>query len=217
MSNPLHDALRKHLAPGSGTIIPGAPDALTARIVEAAGFPVVYVSGAGIANAYLGAPDLGLTTSTEVAAHVAAIREAVTVPLVVDADTGFGNALNLRRTVRLFEQAGASAMQLEDQVFPKRCGHFEGKKVVPTAEMVQKIKAAPTRATSWLLIIARTDARAGGPRRALKRAARTARRARTSCSSRRRSRSRSSRDPRRGPRRSHLQHRVWRQDADAPA
>ena len=161
MSNPLHDALRKHLAPGSGTIIPGAPDALTARIVEAAGFPVVYVSGAGIANAYLGAPDLGLTTSTEVAAHVAAIREAVTVPLVVDADTGFGNALNLRRTVRLFEQAGASALQLEDQVFPKRCGHFEGKNVVPAAEMVQKIKAAlDARHDSGLLVIARTDARA---------------------------------------------------------
>ena len=161
MSEPLHAALRRHLSPGAGTIIPGAPDALTARIVEATGFPLVYVTGAGISNAYLGAPDLGLTTATEVTAHVAAIREAVAIPIIVDADTGFGNALNLQRTVRAFERAGANALQLEDQVFPKRCGHFDGKDVIPAAEMVQKIKAAvDARRDEGFLVIARTDARA---------------------------------------------------------
>jgi 2-methylisocitrate lyase-like PEP mutase family enzyme len=161
MSEPLSAALRRHLSPGAGTIIPGAPDALTARIVEGTGFPLVYVTGAGIANAYLGAPDLGLTTATEVAAHVATIREAVSIPIIVDADTGFGNALNLQRTVRTFERAGANALQLEDQVFPKRCGHFDGKDVIPAAEMVQKIKAAvDARRDAGFLVIARTDARA---------------------------------------------------------
>ncbi|MET0680140.1 MAG: oxaloacetate decarboxylase [Burkholderiales bacterium] len=161
MSEPLHAALSRHLSPGAGTIIPGAPDALTARIVEATGFPLVYVTGAGISNAYLGAPDLGLTTATEVTAHVAAIREAVAIPITVDADTGFGNALNLQRTVRAFERAGANSLQLEDQVFPKRCGHFDGKDVIPAAEMVQKIKAAvDARHDEGFLVIARTDARA---------------------------------------------------------
>jgi 2-methylisocitrate lyase-like PEP mutase family enzyme len=161
MSEPLPAQLRRHLSPGAGTIIPGAPDALTARIVEATGFPLVYVTGAGISNAYLGAPDLGLTTATEVAAHVAAIREAVAIPIIVDADTGFGNALNLQRTVRAFERAGANALQFEDQVFPKRCGHFENKAVVPVQEMVQKIRAATdARREADFMILARTDARA---------------------------------------------------------
>ena len=118
------------------------------------------MTGAGLANAYLGVPDLGLTTVTEVADHVAAIREAVAVPVIVDADTGFGNALNMRRTVRLLERAGANAIQIEDQVFPKRCGHFEGKEVVPAGEMVGKIKAAVDARHGDLMIIARTDSRA---------------------------------------------------------
>ncbi len=153
--------LRELLKPGAGLILPGAFDALAARLVESAGFPAVYLTGAGIANAWLGAPDLGLVSATEVAAHIAACREAVAIPIVADGDTGFGNALNLVRTVRLFERAGANAIQLEDQVFPKRCGHFDGKAVIPAAEMVQKIRAAvDTRASDDFLVIARTDARA---------------------------------------------------------
>jgi 2-methylisocitrate lyase-like PEP mutase family enzyme len=168
----LNRDLRRRLTAGAGLLIPGAPNALTARIIEAAGFAAVYVTGAGLANSYLGAPDLGLTTVTEVADHVAAIREAVSVPLIVDADTGFGNALNMRRTVRLLERAGANAIQIEDQVFPKRCGHFDGKEVIPTPEMVGKIKAAAdARDDSGLMIVARTDARATeGMDRALDRA-----------------------------------------------
>ena len=161
MPDSLHATLRRHLAPGAATVIPGAADALTARIIEATGFPLVYVTGAGVANAHLGAPDLGLTTATEVAVQVAAIREAVSLPIIVDGDTGFGNALNLQRTVRAFERAGASAIQIEDQVFPKRCGHFDGKDVIPAAEMVQKVKAAvDARRDAGFAIIARTDARA---------------------------------------------------------
>ncbi len=153
--------LRELLQPGAGLLLPGAANALAARLVEAAGFPAVYLTGAGVANGWLGAPDMGLTTATEVAAHVAACRDAVAIPIVADGDTGFGNALNLVRTVRLFERAGADAIQLEDQVFPKRCGHFDGKAVVPQAEMVAKIRAAvDTRRSADFLVIARTDARA---------------------------------------------------------
>jgi 2-methylisocitrate lyase-like PEP mutase family enzyme len=153
--------LRRLLVAGAGLLVPGAANALSARIIEAAGFGAVYVTGAGLANAYLGVPDLGLTTVTEVADHVAAIREAVSVPVIVDADTGFGNALNMGRTVRLLERAGANALQIEDQVFPKRCGHFDGKEVIPTPEMVAKIKAAAdARHDADMMIIARTDARA---------------------------------------------------------
>ena len=157
----LNGDLRRKLVAGAGLLVPGAANALAARIIEAAGFAAVYVTGAGLANAYLGVPDLGLTTATEVADHVAAIREAVSVPVIVDADTGFGNALNMGRTVRLLERAGANAIQIEDQVFPKRCGHFDGKDVVPAVEMVGKVKAAvDARHDAGLMIIARTDARA---------------------------------------------------------
>jgi 2-methylisocitrate lyase-like PEP mutase family enzyme len=153
--------LRELLQPGAGLVLPGAGNALAARIIEAAGFPVVYMTGAGVANSYLGGPDMGLISVTEMAAHVAAIREAVQVPIVADGDTGFGNALNLVRTIRLYERAGASAIQLEDQVFPKRCGHFENKSVVRKAEMVQKIRAAvDARDDADFMILARTDARA---------------------------------------------------------
>ena len=150
---------RAMLHPGAALLLPGVANALAARVVGDLGFPVAYVTGAGIANTFLGVPDIGLVTVTELAEHVAAIRDAFPGPLVVDADTGFGNAVNLVRTVQLLERAGADALQIEDQVFPKRCGHFAGKHVIPTAEMVTKVKAAvDTRRDGDLLIIARTDA-----------------------------------------------------------
>lgn len=142
-------------------LLPGAPNALTARLVEDTGFAACYVSGAGVTNTYLGMPDLGLMTATELADHVAAIFDAVTIPLVVDADTGFGNALNVQRTVRRLERAGAAAIQLEDQVSPKKCGHFDGKQTVTVGEMVGKVQAAlDARVDEDVLIIARTDAAA---------------------------------------------------------
>jgi 2-methylisocitrate lyase-like PEP mutase family enzyme len=154
------------------TLVPGAPNALFARIVEDLGFEAVYVTGAGIANMHLGAPDIGLVSVTEVASVVSGIVEAVDLPVVVDADTGFGNALNVRRTVRLFERAGAAAIQIEDQVFPKRCGHFDGKQVVAESEMVGKIRAAvDARHDDDLVVIARSDSIAvEGFDRALERA-----------------------------------------------
>jgi 2-methylisocitrate lyase-like PEP mutase family enzyme len=156
-----HARMRRLFARGAGLILPGAFNALAARIIEMAGHEVVFVTGAGVANGYLGAPDLGLLTVTELAGHVSAMATAVEVPLFVDADTGFGNALNVRRTVQLLEQAGASAIVMEDQTFPKRCGHFDGKQVIPIDEMVGKIKAAvDARRDDRLMIVARTDARA---------------------------------------------------------
>ena len=152
-------------------LIPGAANALAARVAQTAGFDVVMLTGAGLANSFLGAPDIGLTTQTEVAAHLEAMREAVSVPIIVDADTGFGNALNTYRTVRVFERAGADALQLEDQTFPKRCGHFDGKHVIPMDEMVGKIKAACDARQHDTLVLARTDAYAQeGLGRALERA-----------------------------------------------
>ncbi len=140
-------------------VLPGAPNALTARVVEEAGFEAVYVSGAGVTNSELGMPDLGLLTLPELASQVAAMADAVELPLVVDADTGFGNALNVRRTVRVLERAGAAAIQFEDQVSPKKCGHFAGKEIIGTGEMVDKIHAAvDARDDQDLVIIARTDA-----------------------------------------------------------
>ncbi|HEY6255551.1 MAG TPA: isocitrate lyase/PEP mutase family protein [Xanthobacteraceae bacterium] len=150
---------RKLLAPGAALVLPGVGNALAARVVADLGFAAAYVTGAGIANTYLGIPDNGLVTLTELVDHVAAIRGVFPGPLMVDADTGFGNAVNLVRTVKLLERAGADAIQIEDQVFPKRCGHFDGKAVIPKAEMVAKIKAAvDARSDPDLLIVARTDA-----------------------------------------------------------
>jgi 2-methylisocitrate lyase-like PEP mutase family enzyme len=158
-SSALRRELRSMLRPGAALLLPGVADALAARIVADQGFPAAYVTGAGIANTILGVPDIGLVTVTELAEQVAAIRDAFPGPLVVDADTGFGNAVNMVRTVKLLERAGADALQIEDQVFPKRCGHFAGKQVIPAAEMVEKVKAAvDTRRDPDLLIIARTDA-----------------------------------------------------------
>ena len=141
-------------------ILPGASDALSARVIEAVGFAAAYITGAGVTNARLGVPDLGLITLTELADTVEAVREAVTIPIVVDADTGFGGPLNVRRTVQTLERRGANAIQLEDQQFPKRCGHFAGKEVIPAAEMVAKLHAAlDARRDPDTVIIARTDAR----------------------------------------------------------
>lgn len=166
-------SLRTLLQPGCATLLPGAFNAMTARMIASAGFPAVYLTGAGVTNAHLGAPDLGLVTVTEMATHIAACRESVDLPIIADGDTGFGNALNLVRTVRLYERAGANGIQLEDQVFPKRCGHFDGKAVVPLREMVQKVRAAvDARGSAEFLVIARTDARAAeGLSAALDRAA----------------------------------------------
>ncbi|HEX5585911.1 MAG TPA: oxaloacetate decarboxylase [Acidimicrobiia bacterium] len=165
--------LRRLLADDAPVLAPGAANALTARIVADCGFDAVYVSGAGIANWSLGVPDLGLTTMADVLGEVARICDAVDIPVIADADTGYGNPLNVRRTVREFERAGVAAIQLEDQVDPKRCGHFDGKDVIPDAEMVAKVRAAvDARRDPDLLIIARTDARAvEGLDRALERGA----------------------------------------------
>src|SRR3954449_8548395 len=159
MSRTPRRELRKMLVPGAALLLPGVANALAARVVADQGFAAAYVTGAGIANTFFGVPDIGLVTVSELAAHVAAIRDVFSGPLVVDADTGFGNAVNMLRTVQLLERAGADALQIEDQVFPKRCGHFAGKAVIPAAEMMAKIKAAvDTRRDRDLLIIARTDA-----------------------------------------------------------
>jgi 2-methylisocitrate lyase-like PEP mutase family enzyme len=151
--------LRKQLAGSEAIIAPGVYDALTALMVEQAGFQCAYVSGASISFTRIGRPDLGLTTLTEVADSVSNMRERTEIPLVVDADTGFGNALNVRRSVRLLERMGATGIQLEDQTSPKRCGHLAGKSLVSTAEMVGKLKAAvDARNDDDTLIVARTDA-----------------------------------------------------------
>jgi 2-methylisocitrate lyase-like PEP mutase family enzyme len=142
-------------------LLPGAANALTARVVEDAGFDAVYVTGAGVTNTYLGMPDHGILTLDELCGHVDAICDVVELPVVVDADTGFGNALNVQRTVRRLERAGAAGIQIEDQVSPKKCGHFNGKEVVSVGEMVGKVRAAvDARVDDDLVIVARTDARA---------------------------------------------------------
>jgi 2-methylisocitrate lyase-like PEP mutase family enzyme len=152
-------SLQERLAQGKILLAPGVFDALSALLAEQAGFEAAYLSGASIAYTRLARPDIGLVTASEVESTIANIRERVAVPVIVDADTGFGNALNVQRTVRMLERAGAAAIQLEDQSLPKRCGHLDGKTLVPADEMVGKIKAAlDTRQSPATLIIARTDA-----------------------------------------------------------
>lgn len=144
-----------------GVIVPGAFNALSARVIADLGFEAIYVTGAGVTNMWFGMPDQGFMGLAEIADHTARIRDAVEVPLIVDADTGFGNALNVYHSVRTLERAGADCIQLEDQVAPKRCGHFNGKGVIDTGEAVDKIKAAvDARRDENLLIMARTDAAA---------------------------------------------------------
>jgi 2-methylisocitrate lyase-like PEP mutase family enzyme len=153
--------LRRLAEARRGVLVPGAFNAMSARVVEDLGFEAIYITGAGVTNMYLGLPDQAFMGLHEIAEHTARIRDAVSLPLLVDADTGFGNALNVRHTVRVLERAGADCIQLEDQVSPKRCGHFSGKAVIDTDEMLGKIKAAvDARQDSDLLIMARTDAAA---------------------------------------------------------
>jgi 2-methylisocitrate lyase-like PEP mutase family enzyme len=152
--------LRALIASECGIILPGASNALTARVVADLGFKAVYLTGAGLTNMFLGLPDLSFMDLSQLVEHTMAIRNVIELPLIVDADTGFGNALHASRTVRILERAGASAIQLEDQRMPKRCGHFSGKEIVPVAEMVGKIKAAADARSNGVVIIARTDARA---------------------------------------------------------
>jgi 2-methylisocitrate lyase-like PEP mutase family enzyme len=151
-------ALRRLLAGDQTIVAPGVYDGLSARLAARAGFPAVYATGGGIARS-LAVPDLGLLGMSEVVERLAPIVDAAAVPVIADADTGYGNALNVHRTIRAFERAGVAALHLEDQTFPKRCGHLDDKGVVPTAEMVQKLRAARDAVTDGdLVLIARTDA-----------------------------------------------------------
>ncbi len=160
MSQSTRQTLRALAEARRGLLVPGAFNALSARVVADLGFEALYITGAGVTNMYFGLPDQGFIGLNELADHTARIRDAVELPLIVDADTGFGNALNVRHSVRQLERAGADCIQLEDQVSPKRCGHFSGKEVISTGEMVGKIKAAvDARHDPDLLIMARTDAR----------------------------------------------------------
>jgi 2-methylisocitrate lyase-like PEP mutase family enzyme len=161
LNHEINRAFRARLDAGGAVLLPGAANALSARIIADMGFEAVYLSGAGLTNTYLGMPDLGFVGLAEIAQHTATIRDAVEVPIIVDADTGFGNALNVRHTIRTLERAGASAVQIEDQVNPKRCGHFAGKDVVGLDEARSRIRAAAdARQDENLMILARTDARA---------------------------------------------------------
>lgn len=153
--------LRRIIEARRGAIVPGAFNAMSARVVADMGFEAIYVTGAGVTNMWFGLPDQAFMGLTDIADHTARIRDAVDVPLIVDADTGFGNALNTYHAVRTLERAGANAIQLEDQVSPKRCGHFNGKEVIEASEMIGKIKAATdARRSADTLIMARTDAAA---------------------------------------------------------
>src|SRR5207249_10703865 len=140
---------------------PGAYDCLSARLVEAAGLPVVYMTGFGTSTAYLGRPDVGLLGMSELVDNAARIVEAIAIPVIADADTGYGNAINVIRTVQSYERAGVAAIHIEDQAAPKKCGHLDGKQLIPAEEMAQKVRAAAAaRNSSDFVIIARTDARA---------------------------------------------------------
>jgi 2,3-dimethylmalate lyase len=164
--------LRALLESGQTIVAPGAFDPLSARLVEEAGFPAVYMTGFGTSAALLGRPDVGLLTMTEMVGNAARIAACVDIPVIADADTGYGNPLNVIRTVGAYEAAGAAGIHIEDQVAPKKCGHMEGKQVIPAEEMAQKIRAAvQARTQPDFVIIARTDARAvEGLERSLRRA-----------------------------------------------
>jgi 2-methylisocitrate lyase-like PEP mutase family enzyme len=153
--------LRRLIAGNELVVAPGIYDGLTAAVVERHGFPAAYVSGGAASSAVIGRPDLGLMTGSEMVAHTLRLRSATSLPLVVDVDTGYGNELNVRHAVESYIRAGAAAVHLEDQVFPKRCGHLAGKDVIPTEEAVSKVRAAvAARGDADLVVIARTDARA---------------------------------------------------------
>jgi 2-methylisocitrate lyase-like PEP mutase family enzyme len=152
-------SLKSRLAGQAAVLAPGAYDALSALLVEQAGFEAVYLSGAAIAYTQLGRPDVGLVSASQVADVVARVRDRISIPMIVDIDTGFGNAINVKQTVRQFERVGANALQIEDQTSPKRCGHLQGKELISTADMAGKVRAAAdARASAETLIVARTDA-----------------------------------------------------------
>mgnify|MGYP001175549867 FL=1 len=155
----MQTTLKARLAQRPILLAPGIYDPLTALIAAEAGAETLYLSGAGIAYTRLGRPDIGLVSASEVADTIALVRDRVALPLIVDADNGYGNALNMQRTMRLFERAGATALQIEDQSYPKRCGHLSEKRLIGKAEMVGKVRAAvDARASAETLVIARTDA-----------------------------------------------------------
>ncbi|ANN66921.1 isocitrate lyase/PEP mutase family protein [Bordetella bronchialis] len=161
MSETTKQRLRRRVEQRNGLLVPGAFNAMSARVVADQGFEAVYLTGAGLTNMHYGVPDLGIIGLRDVADATSRLREAVDLPIIVDGDTGFGNAVNVWHTVRALERAGADAIQLEDQLFPKRCGHFSGKEVAPLPEMLSKIRAAAdARRDQDFLIIARTDSRA---------------------------------------------------------
>ena len=154
-------ALRALLAGPEPVLAPGAYDALSARLIEAAGFAAVYMTGFGTSASYLGRPDVGLVTMAEMVDHARRLVQATRVPVIADADTGYGNPINVIRTVQAYESAGVAAIHIEDQVAPKRCGHMEGKQVIPVEDMVQKVRAAVSaKGSPEFVLIARTDARA---------------------------------------------------------
>jgi 2-methylisocitrate lyase-like PEP mutase family enzyme len=161
MTANLHLTLKKKLNERRALLVPGAPNALAARVIEDLGFEAVYITGAGVSNTFLGVPDLGFIGLTDIVQHTVAIRQAVNLPIIVDVDTGFGNAVNVHFTVAALERAGASGIQLEDQVMPKKCGHFTKKEVVSRSEAAERVRAATeARKDANFQIIARTDSRA---------------------------------------------------------
>lgn len=161
MDRDLNLDLKTKIAERRALLVPGASNALAARLIEDMGFEAVYITGAGVSNTFYGMPDLGFIGLGDLVAHTTAVRESVDLPLIVDIDTGFGNALNVHHTVRAIERAGANGIQIEDQVMPKRCGHFNGKDVVSVAEAAMRVRAAvDARRDPNFQIIARTDARA---------------------------------------------------------
>lgn len=174
MPRNLSSELKRNLLERRALLVPGVANALGARLVEDLGFEAVYITGAGVSNTFYGVPDLGFIGLTDIVQHTAAIRQAVQLPIIVDADTGFGSAVNVHWTVRALERAGANGIQLEDQAMPKKCGHFSGKEVVSRAEAVERITAAAeARIDPDFQIIARTDSRAElGLDEALERASR---------------------------------------------
>ncbi|SNS06105.1 isocitrate lyase/PEP mutase family protein [Antarctobacter heliothermus] len=161
MNHEINAAFRARLQEDRALLLPGAANALAARVIEDCGFEAIFLTGAGLTNSYYGKPDLGFMGLSDIAAHTAAIRNISALPIIADADTGFGNAVNMYHSVRTLELAGASAIQIEDQINPKRCGHFSGKDVVALPEARDRIRAAvDARTDPNLMILARTDARA---------------------------------------------------------
>lgn len=151
--------LARLIASPGCSLAPGAYDAWTARLVAQAGFDACYMTGFGVSGAFLGAPDIGLMTATQMADNAARMVDAAEIPVIADGDTGYGNVLNVRHTVAAYRRAGVAAIQLEDQDFPKRCGHLAGKRVIASEEMVAKIKTAKDTAGDEVLVVARTDSR----------------------------------------------------------